>query len=57
MSENAPCDARQLVGERDGEDVVVQPLPGRLESGLEPVALPTHGLDQHNPSRLYEQDA
>src|SRR5215831_12274279 len=31
----APGDARQLVGERDGEHVVVQPLPGRLEPGLE----------------------
>jgi hypothetical protein len=35
----------------------VQPLLGRLNPGLEPVALPTHGLDQHNPSRLYEQNA
>src|SRR6266487_3439805 len=56
MSKNAPSDARQLVGERDGEHVVVQPLLGRLEPGLEPMALPALGLDQHNPRRLDEQD-
>src|SRR6266566_5007600 len=53
---NAPRDAGQLVGERDGEHVVVQPLLGRLEPGLEPVALPALGLDQHDPRRLDEQD-
>src|SRR5262245_11526910 len=52
----APGDARQLVGERNGEHVVVQPLPGRLEPGLEPMALPALGLDQHDPRRLDEQD-
>src|SRR2546425_2926673 len=57
MSKNAPGDARQLVGERDGEHVVVQPLLGRLEPGLEPVALPALWLDQHDPCRLDEQDA
>ena len=56
MSKNTPGDARQLVGERDGEHVVVQPLLGRLEPGLEPMALPALGLDQHNPRRLDEQD-
>src|SRR5262249_51163952 len=56
MSKNTPGDARQLVGERDGEHVVVQPLLGRLEPGLEPMALPALGLDQHNPRRLNEQD-
>src|SRR6266702_8671986 len=56
-SKNAPGDARQLVGERDGEHVVVQPLLGRLEPGLEPVALPALGLDQYDPRRLDEQDA
>src|SRR5947209_2075910 len=54
---NAPRDAGQLVGERDGEHVVVQPLLGRLEPGLEPVALPALGLDQYDPRRLDEQDA
>src|SRR5262245_41317496 len=57
MSKNTPGDARQLVGERDGEHVVVQPLLGRLEPGLEAVALPALGLDQHNPRRLDEQDS
>src|SRR5262249_34065837 len=56
MSKNAPRDAGQLVGERDGKHVMVQPLLGRLEPGLEPVALPDLGLDQHNPRRLDEQD-
>jgi hypothetical protein len=37
--ENAPGDAGQLVGERDCQHVVVQPLLGRLDPGLEPVAL------------------
>src|SRR6266704_1546333 len=54
---NAPGDAGQLVGKRDREDVVVQPLLGRLEPGLEPVALPALGLDQYDPRRLDEQDA
>src|SRR6266700_1198459 len=39
----------------DGEHVLVQPLLGGLEPGLEPVALPALGLDQHNPRRLDEQ--
>src|SRR6266496_4992067 len=56
MSKNAPSDASPLVGERDGEHVVVQPLLGRLEPGLEPMALPALGLDQHDPRRLDEQD-
>ena len=56
MRKNAPGDARQLVGEGDGEHVVVQPLLGRLEPWLEPVALPALGLDQYNPCRLDEQD-
>src|SRR4051812_11498683 len=54
MSKNAPGDACQLVGESDGEHVVVQPLLGRLEPGLEPVALPALWLDEHNPCRLDE---
>src|SRR6266480_6907235 len=53
---NAPGDAGQLVGKRDREHVVVQPLLGRLEPGLEPVALPALWLDEHNPCRLDEQD-
>src|SRR5260370_41574847 len=53
---NGPGDARQLVGECNCEHVVVQPLLGRLEPGLEPVALPALGFDQHNPRRLDAQD-
>src|ERR1041384_2886944 len=43
--QHAPGDARQLVGECDCEDVVVQPLLGRLEPGLEPISLPVLRLD------------
>ena len=52
----APGDARQLVSERDGKHVVVQPPLGRLEPGLEPVTLPALRLDQYSPRRLDEQD-
>src|SRR5262245_22623743 len=57
MRKHAPGNAGELVGERDGEDVVMQPLLGRLEPRLEAVALPALGLDQHNPCRLHEQDS
>src|SRR5919108_6616436 len=56
MGKNTPGDAGQLIGKRDSEHVVVQALPGRLEPGLEAMALPAFGLDQHNPRRLDEQD-
>src|SRR5580658_1082601 len=42
MSQNTPSDAGQLVG--------------RLDPGLEPVALPALWLDQHDPCRLHEQN-
>jgi hypothetical protein len=45
VSKDAPGNARELVGERDGEDVVMQPLLGRLEPRLEPVTMPTFWLD------------
>src|ERR1700674_2797562 len=57
LVENGPGDAGELVGERDRQHVAVQPLFGRLDPGLEPVSLPALGLDQHNPGRLYEQNA
>ena len=41
MSQNAPSDAGQLVGERNREHVGVQPLLGRLDPGFEPVARST----------------
>ena len=56
MHKHAPGNAGELVGERDREDVVMQPLLGRLEPLLEAVALPALGLDQHNPCGLHEQD-
>src|SRR5262245_43142012 len=56
MSKDAPSNAGELVCERDGEDVVMQPLLGRLEPRLKAVALRALGLDQHNPCRLDEQD-
>ena len=56
MRENAPGDAGQLVGERNREHVVVQPLLGRLDPGLEPIALPALWFDQNDPRRLDEQD-
>src|SRR5258707_10926248 len=34
----------------------MQPLPGRLDPGLEPVAIPDLRLDQHAPRRLHEQN-
>ncbi len=39
MSKDAPSNAGELVGERDGEDVVMQSPLGRLEPRLEAVAL------------------
>src|SRR5215813_4364530 len=56
MSQDAPSNAGELVGERDGEDVVMQPLLGRLEPRLEAVALPALRLDQYNPRGLNEQN-
>src|SRR5690349_16108358 len=56
MRKDAPSNAGELVGERDGENVVMQPLLGRLEPWFEALALPALGLDQHNPRRLHEQD-
>ena len=56
MGQNAPSNASELVSERNGEDVVMQPSLGRLEPRLEAVALPALPLDQHNPCGLHEQD-
>ena len=57
MSQDAPSNAGELVGERDGEDVVMQPLLGRLEPPLEAVPVPALRLDQYNPRGLNEQNA
>src|SRR6266478_3730492 len=56
MRNDAPSNASELVGESDGEDIVMQPLLGRLEPRLEPVTIPAPGLDQYNPCCLHEQD-
>jgi hypothetical protein len=57
MSQDAPSNAGELVGERDGKDVVMQPLLGRLEPWLEAVTMPALRLDQYNPRGLNEQNA
>ena len=46
----------QLIGERDCQHVMMQPLLGGFDPRLEPVALPTLRPDQHHPGRLHEQD-
>src|SRR5438046_7730406 len=56
-SQNAPCDAGQLVGESDRKDVVMQPFFGRIEPRLEPVTFPTLRFDQHDPCGLHEPNA
>jgi len=57
MRQDAPSNAGELVGECDGEDVVMQPFFGRLEPRLEAVPIPALRLDQHNPGGLKEQNA
>ena len=57
MSQDAPSNAGELVGERDGEDVVMQPLLGCFEPRLEPVTIPALRLDEYNPRGLNEQNA
>src|SRR5262245_41116870 len=54
MMQHAPGDARELVGERDCQHVVVQALGGRLDPGLEAVALPAGGPQQHDTGGLHE---
>jgi len=63
MSKDAPSNASEPVGERDGEDIVMQPLLGRLEPRLEPVTIPVvpensiradsrgEGESEHHPTR------
>src|SRR6266446_6308919 len=40
VSQDAPSNAGELVGERDGKDVVMQSLLRRFDPRLEPIALP-----------------
>src|SRR5262249_30212193 len=56
MSQDAPRNASELVGECDGEDVVMQSLLGRFEPRLEPVTIPALRPDQYSPSGLNEQN-
>src|SRR5262245_41442504 len=57
MSQDAPSNAGELIGERDGKDVVMQSLLCRFDPRLKPIALPMlwPHLDQHHPGRLDEQ--
>ena len=56
MRKNAPGDPGQSIGQRNCENVAVQPLFGGFNQGPEPVALPALRLDQHYPRRLHEQN-
>ena len=53
--QHAPGDARELVGKGDRQHVVVQPLGCRLDPGLEAMALPSGGPQQHDAGGLDEQ--
>src|ERR1700722_16451957 len=57
FSQHRPGDTRQLVGKCDRKDIVMQPLLGRFDPTLEPIA-PPGGLHLHerDPCRLYEQN-
>src|SRR5262249_26624290 len=57
MRKHAPGNAGELVGERNGEDVVMQPLLGCLEPRFEAVPVPAVRLDQYDPGGLNEQNA
>src|SRR6266496_3809667 len=52
VSQYAPGNAGQLVGERDRKHVAVQSLLGCLDPGLESMTLPALRLDQHDPRGL-----
>src|SRR5215470_7261361 len=59
LVENCPGDAGELIGERNGEHVVVQSLLRRLDPRAEPIALPMLWPDlyQHDPGCLNKQSA
>src|SRR5215471_8121198 len=59
LVENRPRDAGELVGQRNGEHVVVESLLRRLDPRFEPIAFPMlwPELDQQDPGRLNEQGA
>src|SRR5262245_60853650 len=53
--QNAPGDASELVGESDGQHIVVEALAGSLEPGFEPIAFPVLRPDQYDPGCLNEE--
>src|SRR5215471_13081983 len=53
--QNAPGDAGELVGKRDGKLVIVQPAGRSLDPVLEAVKLPVFRPEQHDASGLHEQ--
>src|SRR5271167_3127210 len=53
--ENAPGNSSELMGQCDYQLEAVQTLGCGLDPGLEPVALPALGSQQHGPGRLHEQ--
>ena len=58
MSENAPRDARELVGKGDGEHVMMQPLLGGLDPRSELMAFPSGRFHFYETNHvLHEQDA
>src|ERR1700752_3286254 len=59
LVENRPRDAGKLIGQRNGEHIVVQSLLRHLDPGFEPIAFPLLGpeLDQHDPGCLNEESA
>ena len=54
MMQHAPGDARQLVSERDRQHVVVKSFGCGLDPGLEAVALPVRGSQQHDTGGLHD---
>src|SRR5215475_13228416 len=53
--QDAPGDAGQFIGEGDRQHIVMEPLAGRLDPGLEPVPLPVLLSHQHDPGSLDEE--
>ena len=59
LVENRPRDAGKLIGQRNGEHIVVQSLLRRLDPRFEPIAFPMlwPELDQHDLGCLNEESA
>jgi len=52
--EHGPGDASELVGERDGQDVAMQPTRRRLNPGPQARPRPVWAARQDNMGRLHE---